>query len=192
MQARLILASSSPRRWQLLQEVGIDVEVIASPIEELHDPAVDFRVLCEINAERKARDVASRHPQAWVIGADTLVCLDGIPLGKPSNEAAARTMLQSLSGRINHVCTGVCVIDPRGGAHAFHEVTEVEFLTLSDAVIDDYMAKVYTLDKAGAYAAQEHGDQIIAAIRGDFSNVVGLPVTQLLEKLKDWQENFSL
>jgi septum formation protein len=183
MQARLILASSSPRRIELLREAGVEVEVIPSPVEELHDTALDYRHLCEVNAGRKASDVASRHPGAWVIGADTLVCLDGQPLGKPADLAAARLMLQALSGRVNQVCTGVCVIDPTGKEHVFHEVTEVEFLPLSDEVIDDYMCKVHTLDKAGAYAAQEHGDQIIAQIRGDFSNVVGLPIKKLLEFL---------
>jgi septum formation protein len=183
MRARLILASSSPRRIELLREAGVEAEVIPSPVEELHDTALDYRHLCEVNAGRKARDVASRHPGAWVIGADTLVCLDGRPLGKPADLAAARQMLQALSGRVNQVCTGVCVIDPAGKEHVFHEVTEVEFLPLSDEVIDDYMAKVHTLDKAGAYAAQEHGDQIIAEIRGDFSNVVGLPIKKLLEFL---------
>lgn len=190
MSARLILASSSPRRLQLLRDAGLAVEVIASPIEELHDVSMDFRQLCEINAESKARDVASRHPGAWVIGADTLVCLDGVPLGKPVDLAAARAMLQSLSGRINHVCTGVCVIDPSGTAHSFHEVTEVEFKAIDDSVIDDYMAKVHTLDKAGAYAAQEHGDQIILAIRGDFANVVGMPVVTLLDTLRRLDANF--
>lgn len=184
MQPRLILASSSPRRVKLLQEAGLVFDVIASPVDELHDASMDFRRLCEINAERKARDVATRHPGAWVIGADTLVSLDGIPLGKPRDLTEARAMLQSLSGRINHVCTGVCVIDPSGTAHDFHELTEVEFRTLSDAQIADYMAKVNTLDKAGAYAAQEHGDDIITAIRGDFANVVGLPMTRLVEKLR--------
>lgn len=191
MQARVILASSSPRRVQMLQEAGLAFEAIASPVEELHDASMDFRELCEINAERKARDVASRHVGAWVIGADTLVSLDGIPLGKPENLAAARVMLQSLSGRINHVCTAVCVIDHVGKAHVFCEVTEVEFRPLSATQIDAYMAKVNTLDKAGAYAAQEHGDDIIAAIRGDFANVVGLPVTRVLDLLDHLQKNFS-
>lgn len=191
MQSRVILASSSPRRVQMLREAAVDFEAIASPVEELHDATMDFRELCEINAERKARDVASRHAGAWVIGADTLVSLDGIPLGKPRDHAEARAMLQSLSGRINHVCSGVCVIDPSGAAYSFHEVTEVEFRPLSDAQIDAYMAKVNTLDKAGAYAAQEHGDDIITAIRGDFANVVGLPISRLLEMLRSLMKENS-
>ena len=190
MQTRVILASSSPRRIELLRKAGVAVEVIPSTAEELHDTSFDYRVLCEINAERKARDVASQHPGAWVIGADTLVCLDGQPLGKPSDLSAARAMLQALSGRVNRVCTGVCVIDAAGRANVFHEITEVEFLPLSDEVIDDYMSKVDTLDKAGAYAAQEHGEQIIAEVRGDFSNVVGLPIKKLLDYLANYCEGF--
>lgn len=190
MQARLILASSSPRRIELLRQAGVDVEVIPSPVEELHDTAMDYRHLCEVNAGRKARDVASRHRGAWVIGADTLVCLDGRPLGKPADLTEARAMLRALSGRVNQVCTGVCVIDPAGEEHVFHDVTAVEFRPLSDEIIYDYMSKVHTLDKAGAYAAQEHGDQIIAEIRGDFSNVVGLPVKKLLEYLASRIEDF--
>jgi septum formation protein len=190
MQTRLILASSSPRRMDLLRQAGVTVEVIPSTAEELHDPSLDFRVLCTINAERKARDVASQHPGSWVIGADTLVCLDGQPLGKPSDLSAARVMLQALSGRVNQVCTGVCVIDAAGRANVFYETSEVEFLPLSDEVIDDYMSKVNTLDKAGAYAAQEHGEQIIAEVRGDFSNVVGLPMKKLLDYLANHGEGF--
>jgi septum formation protein len=165
----LILASSSPRRVQLLRAAGFAFEAIASPVEELHDAGMDFRKLCETNAERKARDVASR--------------LDGIPLGKPRDQDDARAMLRALSGRINHVCTGVCVIDPTGKADVFHELTEVEFRPLTEEMIIAYMAKVNTLDKAGAYAAQEHGDDIICAIRGDFTNVVGLPMNRLREFL---------
>jgi septum formation protein len=179
----LILASSSPRRVQLLRAAGFAFEAIASPVEELHDAGMDFRKLCETNAERKARDVASRHPCHWIIGADTLVSLDGIPLGKPRDQDDARAMLRALSGRINHVCTGVCVIDPTGKADVFHELTEVEFRPLTEEMIIAYMAKVNTLDKAGAYAAQEHGDDIICAIRGDFTNVVGLPMNRLREFL---------
>lgn len=179
----LILASSSPRRVQLLQDAGFVFQAIASPAEELHDAAMDFRQLCEINAERKARDVAALYPGHWVIGADTLVSLDGIPLGKPRDEEDARSMLRALSGRINHVCTGVCVIDPTGKARVFHELSEVEFRPLTEETISAYMAKVNTLDKAGAYAAQEHGDDIICDIRGDFSNIVGLPMNRLQEFL---------
>jgi septum formation protein len=186
MKPRLILASGSPRRKELLDEAGWDFEVVLSPAEELHDVAVDYRTLCQENAALKARAVARNHPDAIVIGADTLVCLDGVPLGKPKDEDEARAMLRSLSGRINFVCTGVCLCGPGGREHVFYEVSEVEFRVLSETDIADYMALVHTLDKAGAYAAQEHGERIIVEVRGDLSNVVGLPVERLRSELESF------
>lgn len=190
MRARWILASSSPRRIELLRRAGVPVEVIPSDAEELHEQDWDIRDLCRENARRKARDVASRHASAWVIGADTLVGLDGKPLGKPIDHAEARTMLRALSGRVNHVCTGVCVVAPDGSETVFHEISEVEFLSLSDELIDDYMARVDTLDKAGGYAVQEWGEMIIAEVRGDLNNVIGLPVSRLLGELEILGANF--
>jgi len=95
-------------------------------------------------------------------------------------------MLRSLSGRINFVCTGVCLCGPGGREHVFYEVSEVEFRVLSETDIADYMALVHTLDKAGAYAAQEHGERIIVEVRGDLSNVVGLPVERLRSELESF------
>jgi septum formation protein len=167
-----------------LQRAGIPVEVIPSDAVEWHDVGEDFRDLCEENARRKARDVAAHHQGAWVIGADTLVSLDGRPLGKPADLTEARAMLRELSGRVNHVCTGVCVISPDASELCFHELTEVEFQSLSDERIDQYMARVPTLDKAGGYAVQECGEMIIAEVRGDLDNVIGLPVSRLLQELR--------
>jgi septum formation protein len=185
MQPRWILASSSPRRIELLRRAGFALEVIPSEVEESKHHDGGMENLCRENARRKACDVASRESGAWVIGADTLVGLDGMSLGKPMDRAEARAMLRALSGRVNHVCTGVCVVSPEGRERIFHETTEVEFLQLSDAVIDDYMARVETLDKAGGYAVQEHGEMIIAAVRGDLDNVIGLPVARLMAELSD-------
>lgn len=190
MAERWILASASPRRVELLRGSGLPVEVIPAEVEELHDESWDFRHLCEENARRKAREVAMRHPRAWVIGADTLVCLNGVPLGKPVDGADARRMLQALSGKVNQVCTGVWVVDPQGVERGFCEVSEVVFRELDEGVVDDYLAKVHTLDKAGGYAVQEHGDMIIAEVRGDVDNVVGLPVRALLATLREWGVDF--
>ena len=172
---KLVLASTSPRRRELLQSAEVEFEVISSPAEELHDDTIDFRTLCEINAELKARAVAERRPESWVLGADTLVSIDGSLLGKPANAVRAREMLRQLSGRTNQVCTGVCLLGPDGRKVLFHEISEVVFLSLSDHVIDEYMSRVNTLDIAG--------EMIIAEIRGDFTNVVGLPMTRLLREL---------
>ena len=183
MPETLILASGSPRRREMLAKAGLKFEVIPSPAEELHDVSMPLDLLCEENAKLKALDVAQDHPEAIVIGADTLVYIDQTPLGKPRDENEARKMLGLLSGRTHQVCTGVCIA--RGEkSETFHTITEVVFKELSDDVIRDYMAKVHVMDKAGSYAVQEHGEMIIEEVRGDYDNVVGLPVLQLLEKLE--------
>ena len=175
----LVLASTSPRRRELLERAGFAFEVVASPAAEIHDPSMEPAALCEHNASLKALAVAAFRPDAAVIGADTLVFLDGEPLGKPADLAAARGMLTRLSGRTHQVCTGVCVVFPGGRATTFHELTGVRFRTLGRSVIEDYLARVNPLDKAGSYGIQEHGAMIIEGIDGAFDNVMGLPVAAL-------------
>lgn len=167
----------------MLTEVGLDFEVIPSPAEELHDINMPLHLLCEANAKLKALAIANDHPAAKVIGADTLVYIDQTPLGKPRTETEAREMLTRLSGRVHQVCTGVCIAQGER-ADSFHTITEVVFKELTPAIIDDYMSKVNVMDKAGSYAVQEHGNLIIREVRGDYDNVVGLPVAQLLAKLE--------
>ena len=181
-QKRIILASGSPRRRELLTRAGLDFEIIPSPAEELHDEQMPLHELCEINAKLKALAVAREHPDAIVIGADTLVSIDQLPLGKPKDEADARAMLRRLAGRTQEVCTGVCLAVGES-TQSFHVITEVEFKPLTDQQIRDYMKKVNVMDKAGAYAAQEYRELIIQEIRGDYDNVVGLPVQQVLERI---------
>lgn len=179
---RLILASGSPRRRDMLREVGLEFDVIPSPAEELHDELMPLDQLCEENARLKALAVAQDYPEATVIGADTLVYIDQTPLGKPRSKEEAAAMLMRLSGRTHQVCTGVCIARA-GEVDSFHAITEVVFKKLSEKIIRDYMAKVDVMDKAGSYAVQEHGEMIIEQVRGDYDNVVGLPVGQLLGKL---------
>lgn len=180
---RLILASASPRRRELLGEAGFSFEVIVSPAEEIHDASIPLDRLCEMNAALKAEAVATANPGATVIGADTLVWIAGEPLGKPADPEEARAMLRKLSGRCHAVCTGVCLIGPDGAQERFHVLTEVVFRELDEAAIEEYLAKVHTLDKAGGYAIQEEGDRIVSEIRGSYSNVVGLPVEELARRL---------
>jgi len=180
---KLILASGSPRRRDMLTATGVVFEVVVSPAEELHDTSIPLDLLCEANAKLKALAVSKDYPDALVIGADTLVYIDNIPLGKPRDEAEAQSMLRRLSGRTQHVCTGVCLAQGLE-AVCFHEITEVVFKKLSDAVIREYMSKVHVMDKAGAYAVQEHGELIIEDLRGDYDNVVGLPVKKVLEEIE--------
>ena len=181
---RWVLASGSPRRRELMERAGFVFRVVPSPAEELHDGSMAPAALCEENARRKAAAIAEREPDAWVLGADTLVFLDGEPLGKPADLAEARAMLARLGGRTHEVITGVCVIRPAGEALLFHERTTVHFRPLEEADIEAYLALVDPLDKAGSYGIQEHGERLVAAIEGCYDNVMGLPVKALLEEIR--------
>ncbi len=141
-------------------------------------------LLCEHNAILKAVAVANIRPDATVIGSDTLVFIDEMPLGKPVDLEDARMMLRRLSSRTHRVCTGVCVIHSNRVPIVFHEISEVTFRALDDDAIDHYFSLVNPLDKAGAYGIQEHGDQIIAAIEGSYENVMGLPIEKVLAALR--------
>ena len=180
---RLILASGSPRRRELLEAAGMDFEGIPSPAEEIHDASLGMAGLCEENARRKAAAVAIHHPEAVVIGADTLVFLDGEPLGKPKDLKRAAEMLRRLSGRAHQVCTGVCIVGSGNSVRTLHDVTEVIFRTLDEETIESYLAKTNPLDKAGAYGIQDHGEMIVERINGAFDNVMGFPVWHVLEVL---------
>jgi septum formation protein len=141
--------------------------------------------LCERNAELKAAAVAVSNPEAVVIGADTLVWIDGEPLGKPKDLAEARTMLRKLAGRAHTVCTGVCMIFTGGSVKRFHDLTAVHFLPLDEARISEYFEKANPLDKAGAYGIQESGELIVDRIEGGYDNVMGLPVAKVAAALRE-------
>jgi septum formation protein len=179
---RLILASGSPRRRELLEGAGLSFEVIPSPAEEIHDASLGAAGLCEENARLKAAAVPV--PGAVVIAADTLVFIDGEPLGKPRDMGAARAMLRRLSGRMHQVCTGVCIVGADGNATTLHEMTDVVFRGLDDEMISAYLGKTKPLDKAGAYGIQDHGEMIVERISGGFDNVMGLPVGAVLDALE--------
>jgi septum formation protein len=180
----LILGSASPRRCWLMSEAGYEFAVVPSEAEEALEMTDTLAALVEHNASLKAKWVAARHPKAVVIGADTLVSIDGDALGKPTDLAAAKQMLQRLSGQTHEVCTGVALCCGENGERLFHVLTEVTFRKLDDGQISSYFAKVDPLDKAGAYGAQEHADDIIEKIDGSWSNVVGLPMDELARELK--------
>ncbi|KAA3147223.1 MULTISPECIES: Maf family protein [unclassified Akkermansia] len=181
----IILASQSPRRKDLLTEAGVDFSTVVRETDELKDASMPPQDLCLHNAAAKAAAVFREYPQATVIGADTLVFLDGIPLGKPLDTEDARAMLRMLSGRTHHVCTAVSMQSPLG-MKDIAVLTEVTFRELSDADIRRYMGLVHVMDKAGAYAFQEHGDMIISSTRGDTDNVIGLPVAEVINCLRSW------
>ena len=183
----LILASASPRRAELLRQLKLDFQVVPSDATEIFDEHLSPLELCQLNAHRKARAVAKKLPDALVLGADTLVFLDGEILGKPADLAEAKRMLGRLQGRTHQVVTGVSLIHLRAHRERIFAVsTDVTFHPLTAGQIDVYLSKTNPLDKAGAYAIQEHGDTIVSEISGSFSNVVGLPIEILKEEIRRW------
>ena len=182
----LILASASPRRRQLLAEYRYRALILPADVEESTDEELSVRELVLLNAQLKSAALWSRHPRAVVLGTDTLVCRDGHALGKPADLPAAATTLRSLAGRWHEVYSGVCLAWPaQGRIRCFVEETRVRFHALSPAEIDAYLRLIDPLDKAGGYAAQEHGERIIAAFEGSWTNVLGLPMEMLATVLAD-------
>jgi septum formation protein len=172
-----------------MAEAGYVFDVVPPTAEESRDTSDGLSELVEHNALRKARWVSGRHPDAIVIGADTLVCIDGEALGKPEDMDEAAEMIGRLSGRTHKVYTGValCCASVEEAA-AFHVITRVTFKELGAGQIAAYFDKVNPLDKAGAYGAQEHGDDVIECIDGSWSNVVGLPMDQLNVQFEVFQK----
>ncbi len=180
----LILASASPRRRQLLRESGYDALVVPTQVEESTDERLTVSELVLLNAQLKSAALWSRHPRAVVLGTDTLVCLDGRALGKPANLDEAAAMIGSLAGRWHEVYSGVCAALPASGqVVCFVERTRVRFLPLTPGDISAYLRLIDPLDKAGGYAAQEHGERIIASFEGSWTNVLGLPMERVSEVL---------
>jgi septum formation protein len=180
----LILASTSPRRAELLGQLKLEFKIVVSDATEVFDDQLSPLELCQLNAHRKARAVAKKIPDALVLGADTLVFLEREIFGKPGDLDEAKQMLAKLQGRTHQVVTGVSLIHLRAHRERLFAVsTDVKFHPLTTEQIGDYLAKINPLDKAGAYAIQEHGDEIVAEISGSYSNVVGLPLERLQEEL---------
>ena len=176
-QPRLILASASPRRRELLGQLGIPFSVMVASVTEHEEPSTDPRVMVAQNASLKAEWVAERHPDALVLGADTTVFIDRQALNKPRDAAEAREMLRRLSGRTHTVFTGLAVRRKLDGLSLDDSAeSDVTFKPLDDSDIEAYLARVHTLDKAGGYAIQEHPELIIAGYQGSLSNIVGLPL----------------
>lgn len=191
---KVILASASPRRRELLLQAGFSFEVIESKADE----NVDIRepeALVEELAKRKAQAVADLlHKDALVIGADTVVALDGEILGKPKNEADAFRMLKQLQGRTHQVYTGVALISREKDGQqviSFAERTDVTMYPMSEEEIYAYIATKEPMDKAGAYGIQGRAAVYVKEISGDYNNVVGLPIGRLYQEVKHWMEERS-
>ena len=181
-EARLILASGSPRRRELLAHFGIAFAVIPSQAEENATGTGLERVAAL--ARLKGADVFAAHPGLPVLSADTLVCLDDLVLGKPCDEADARRMLTLLSGRWHSVHTGVCLRLPSGQLRERLDTTRVKFRSMQAWEIDRYVATGEPMDKAGAYAIQEIGGIFVERIEGSPSNVIGLPLSAVASLLE--------
>lgn len=179
-----ILASASPRRRQLLGELGLEFDVVTADVEEWEATDADPAALVAHNARLKAEKISGQHPNSRVIGSDTTVALDGHVLNKPADLAEARAMLRRLSGRSHEVFTAVCILQQQPVYECeFVERSQVQFNPLDDALIERYIQLVNPLDKAGAYGIQEHRELIIAGWEGSLSNVMGLPIERLGTRL---------
>ncbi len=180
----LVLASRSPRRHQLLERLGVPFSVHPSDADEAIPPGTAPDDAVRLLAGRKAEAVAPRHPEALTLGADTVVVLGGRVLGKPADAAEAAAMLRRLSGRTHTVYTGVALVHG-GRTVTACEATEVTFASLTDAEIAAYVETGSPLDKAGAYGIQDDwGAFFVEGIRGDYYNVVGLPLHRLARTLR--------
>ncbi|MDJ0783420.1 MAG: Maf family protein [Desulfosarcinaceae bacterium] len=183
-QQRIILASQSPRRRQLLENAGLQVEVVPSQFDEKQVALCAAPAYVAKLAAAKSSEVAGQHPSAWVIAADTIVLIGDQILNKPTSPSDARQMLIRLSGSTHEVLTGIDIVGPRQRFHHTQVVrTEVDFKRLTDAEIDWYIGSGEPFDKAGAYAIQGMGTFLVRGIRGSYTNVVGLPVCEVIEQL---------
>jgi septum formation protein len=179
----LILASSSPRRKELLENLRLTFAVSSSEVDESFDPKLSPEEVVMELAERKAQAVFKENRDAFVIGSDTIVVLNNQVLGKPADEAEAIRMLTSLSGTQHEVFTGVSIVSPTSTSR-FYERTEVWFWELTDDEIRAYVKSGEPLDKAGAYGIQQLGSMLVKKINGDYFAVVGLPVARTIRELK--------
>ena len=184
----LILASTSPRRSELLRQMGVEFAVIRGEVPEVAPEHLSPAETAQINAYRKAHAMAKKHPDQLVLAADTVVSLGTEVFGKPSDMADAERTLVKLQGRTHQVITGVCLIHQRAHRQKlFFVSTAVTFRKLHIGQIRRYLAKIFPFDKAGGYAIQEEGDLIVKHIHGSFTNVIGLPVERLRKELAAWR-----
>jgi septum formation protein len=184
---KIVLASTSPRRLELLRGLGLKVNVVGSRVKESKFSIKNPEKLAKTLALTKAREVARRTKNGLVIGADTIVVLKGKILGKPKDSKEAKSMLRELSGRTHEVLTGLAVVDASSGKTVVDFVrTKVKFRKLTKEEISNYVATDKPFDKAGAYAIQEKAGLFVEKIDGCYFNVVGLPLARLAEILKEF------
>jgi len=181
---QLVLASASPRRRELLAAAGHSFEVLPSTVEEIQLPGEAPETFARRVALEKACDVASRRPGACVLAADTVVVVDGCLFGKPAGRDDARHMLQMLSGRAHRVLTAVALVDAAATVDEVLIESVVEFRSLAIAELEAYLDSAEPYDKAGAYAVQGEAKKFVKAVRGSYSNVIGLPMEAVTDLLR--------
>lgn len=179
---KIILASASPRRQELLKYIVPEFEIIPADVDETLPEGTVPEKAAEFLAVKKAKHIAEQYPDCVVIGSDTIVIIDGIILGKPADKSDAERMLKLLSGRTHKVITGVCIAYGEK-TDSFSCETKVTFYPLTEEEIRDYIATGEPMDKAGAYGIQGYGSVLTEGIEGDFFNVMGLPVAMLKRRL---------
>ena len=179
---KIILASGSPRRRELMKYLQLDFEVVTSNVEEVINPKLEHDELVMDLAFQKAYDVFKNHKDSIVLGFDTLVVIDDYVLGKPKNEEEAKIYLKLLSGNTHRVLTG-CTILTSGYSKSFYSFADVTFNKLTETEIDEYIKTAEPMDKAGAYGIQGYGSRYIKAFNGDYFTIVGLPVSKLYNEL---------
>jgi septum formation protein len=182
--APIILASQSSRRRHLLEAAGLNFQVVPSQINESDFEALAPAAYAKTLAQAKATDVAEKHPGCWVIGADSIVLINGEILEKPASTFDARRMIGLLNGNTHQVLTGYAIVHA-GNAHVFSdvEITEVTFKRMTDEEMEWYVQTPEPYDKAGGYAIQGLGSFMVRQIKGSYTNVVGLPVCEVLDQL---------
>lgn len=188
---KIVLASASPRRLELLRQIGIEPEVVVSHVEEKVTSDIPSEVVMELSRQ-KAEDVAKTQEKGTlIIGSDTVVAADGKILGKPKSHEDAEQMIRLLSGRTHQVYTGVCVVlkGETDKVLNFYDETEVEVYPMSEEEIREYAGMEEPMDKAGAYAVQGFFARYIKGLHGSYANVMGLPVSRLVQELEeeDWK-----
>jgi septum formation protein len=180
----LILASKSPRREYLLRQAGLHFSIIPGKFDEKSVSVCRPDKYVKILAEKKAHEISEKHPDKWVIGADTIVLMDNKILGKPGSKKEARLMLKCLEGQTHQVMTGYCICCKDKNTNFSETITtEVLFKSLTDEEIEWYINTKEPFDKAGAYAIQGLGTFLVKSINGSYTNVVGLPVCEVIEFL---------
>lgn len=179
---KVVLASESPRRRELMASLNLNFTTCSSKAKEFFNPSLPITEALKNVALEKAMSGAKQYPNDVVIGADTIVVIDGKILGKPECKEDAKKMLQMLSGRVHHVYTGVAIVY-KEEVDVFYEDTEVTFYELEEELIDAYIATKEPMDKAGSYGIQGKGCILVKKISGDYNNVVGLPLASLYRHL---------